>query len=383
MTIKNKLRIALFTDTYDEVNGVANTFRYLTSYCSTNSLSLDIYCHATDEKDSVEQVGSVRIYRYKPAIPLQIYFDSIFDLKLARFRIISSCLAQKYNLIHTATPGSMGLNALVVAGIGKIPLISSYHTTLPEYVRIRVEKIVDQFDLPTKHSGERIEDVTWGFMKWYYEQTQLVLAPSEYTKMQLRDKLNVPVGIFSRGIDTEKFSPRFREEHDEIFALYVGRVSLEKNLAVLTDIFNNVDDAKLIIVGDGPYLAEMKEKCPNAIFKGFLKGDDLSRAYASAGFFVFPSTTDTFGNVILEAMSSGIPVVVTDKMGPKELVNNGKTGFITTDNDDFGEKVQLLIKDAELRKKMGAEARNYAATRSWDAVFGELFDIYKKYSKKS
>jgi len=374
--LKRQMKIALFTDTYDEVNGVSNTFRYLTEYCRENNRQLDVYAHS-DKKDSVEEMGPVRIYRYKPAVPVDIYFDMIFDLKIPRFRIFKDARAQNYDLVHTATPGSMGLNALAVARLDKIPMVGSYHTSLPEYVRQRIDKIVEKFRLPTEHSGQRSENLTWDYMEWYYNQTRLVLAPSEHTKLVLESRLKSPVGIFSRGIDTERFNPCYREEHQGVVVLYVGRVSVEKNLDVLTGIFSNNRDAKLVIVGDGPYKAEMQQHCPDADFTGFLKGQELSKVYASADIFVFPSTTDTFGNVVLEAMSSGLPVIVTDKMGPKELVTHEENGFITHNTDDFREKLDLLIKDKELKKRMGANARKYAISRSWDAVFDKLFADYQ------
>ncbi len=160
--------------------------------------------------------------------------------------------------------------------------------------------------------------------------------------------------------------------------LYVGRVSTEKNLDVLTEIFKDQPEAKLMVVGDGPYRAEMQQLIPEASFTGFLQGEALSQAYASADIFVFPSTTDTFGNVVREAMSSGVPVVVTDKMGPKEQVVQGETGFITTDTADLAAKLNLLIRDEALRKKMGKNARNYALTQNWDAVFETLFEDYQR-----
>ncbi|MBN1292158.1 MAG: glycosyltransferase family 1 protein [Candidatus Latescibacteria bacterium] len=372
-------KIALFTDTYDQVNGVANTFKYLTQYSVKHNRRLDIYTHA-DGSDSIEERGTVRILRYKPTIPIDIYFDMIFDLKFPRFRILSECKKQNYDVIHTATPGSMGLNALIVAG-SDIPLIGSYHTSIPEYVRERVEKIVKKFNLPTEHSGERSEDGTWEYMKWYYNRCRVVLAPSEHTKSTLEKKLNTKIRIFSRGIDIERFNPGFSTKHDGVIVLYVGRVSIEKNLGVLTKIFKNRSDAKLTIVGDGPYLAEMKSACPHAEFQGFLGGQDLSRAYASSDIFVFPSTTDTFGNVVLEAMSSGLPVIVTDKMGPKELVREGENGFIAADDEEFEKKLNILIEDKNLRQKMGANARDYAQSRSWDAEFDALYACYEEFAK--
>ncbi len=373
------MKVALFTDTYDEVNGVANTFRYLTDYCAAKGKELDIYTHAEEEgEDGVEERGTVRILRYKPAIPVDIYFDMIFDLKVVRFRILKEAKGQRYDLIHTATPGSMGLNALLAARGGKVPLIGSYHTSLPEYVRVRVEKIVERFRLPTSRSGQRSEDFTWEYMKWYYNQMKLVLAPSEHTKGMLEGKLETQVGIFSRGIDTERFHPRYRQVGEAVTVLYVGRVSMEKNLEVLAEIFSEERGARLVVVGDGPYREEMQRRCPGVEFAGFLKGEELSRAYASADIFVFPSTTDTFGNVVLEAMSSGLPVIVSDQMGPRELVQEGVNGFVAEDTEAFGEKLELLIRDKPRRQQMGRKAREYALSRSWEAVFDRLFADYER-----
>ena len=301
----------------------------------------------------------------------------IFDLKIPRIRVFERCKEQEYDLVHTATPGSMGLNALIAAHFLKIPLVGSYHTALPDYIRRRVEKIAEKFQLPAKQPGHIFESATWKYIEWYYNQCKTVFAPSHHTKSQLETKLKTRIEIFSRGIDTDKFHPKYRESHSDVVVLYVGRIAIEKNLGTLVEIFNNRKDARLVVVGDGPYLAEMKELLKDAVFTGFLKGDELSKAYASADIFAFPSTTDTFGNVILEAMSSGLPAIVTDKMGPQELVENGKTGFVTHGKADFAGKLDALIKDEHLRKTMGKNARDYAVSRSWDAVFDALFEDYK------
>ncbi|MBN1766217.1 MAG: glycosyltransferase family 1 protein [Sedimentisphaerales bacterium] len=373
------MRVALFTDTYDEVNGVGNTFRYLTRYCRDEGRELDVYAHA-EGKDSVEEQGTVRICRYAPAVPVDIYFDMIFDLKIPRFRIFKDFRSRGYDLVHTATPGSMGLNALIAARLSDTPVISSYHTSLPEYVRKRVEDIVARFQLPSQHSGERSETVMWEYLKWYYNQTKLVLAPSEHTRATLAEKLDTETGIFTRGIETERFDPRFRQEQEGVTVLYVGRVSTEKNLELLTELFQDITDARLLVVGDGPYRRQMEAACAgkNVLFAGFLEGEELSRAYASSDIFVFPSTTDTFGNVVLEAMSSGIPVIVTDKMGPREMVTEGENGFIARDRDEFGRRLKQLIGDKSLRKSMGQKAREYALTQSWKSVFNSLFIDYNK-----
>ena len=368
-------RIALFTDTFDEINGVAHTFRNFSEYCQKRDIHLDIYTNSNQD-DEIEECGSVRILRYKPALPIDIYFDMIFDFKTPRVRVIKEFRSQDYDIIHTATPGSMGLNALIIARMNKLAFIGSYHTSLPEYVMQRVEKIVQRFRLPTQRTGLRAEHITWNYMQWYYNQTQKVLAPSEHTKSLLEGRIAPPVGIFTRGVDTERFSPTHRQDHKGSVALYVGRISIEKNLNVLAQVFQGVNNIKLKVVGDGPFLETMKGQLPEAEFTGVLKGEELSRAYASADFFVFPSTTDTFGNVVLEAMSSGLPVIVTNKMGPKEMVEQGSNGFIINDLQDFCSKIELLGQNEELRQKMGRQAREYALGRSWEAVFDGLIRDY-------
>ena len=369
------MNVALFTDTYDEVNGVANTFRHLTDYCQAQGRRLDIYAY-TEKDDHIETRDSVRILRYKPRIPIDIYFDMIFDLKISRFRIFRDFQKTPYDLVHLATPGSIGLTGLIAARRANCPIIGSYHTALPDYVRARVEKLVEKFKLPTTRSHLRTENLTWDYLEWFYNHPALVLAPSQSVKTQLAERLTAPVDIFSRGIDTDTFDTRFRQDHNNVVVIYVGRVSLEKNLSVLVDIFRDKHDAQLVIVGDGPYLPEMKQLLPHAHFTGFQKGPDLSRAYASADIFVFPSTSDTFGNVVLEAMASGLPVIVSDKMGPQEIVNHDHTGFVTHSPADFAEKLDLLIHDPDRRQLMGQNARQYALSRSWKAVFDTLFQQY-------
>ena len=153
---------------------------------------------------------------------------------------------------------------------------------------------------------------------------------------------------------------------------------MEKNLPLLARIFRSRRDARLVVVGDGPFRSRMEREAPNAKFTGFVTGLELSRAYASSDLFAFPSETDTFGNVVLEAMSSGLPVVVTDKMGPRELVDHGFNGFIASNDREFERYLDRLIQDGELRRSMGARSRTMALERTWNAVFRSLFDSYRE-----
>ena len=368
MPFKKDPSVAIFTDTYDEINGVGNTYRHLTDYCRRQGKPVDIFTY-TMGKTAAEVLDGVTIFRYHPKVPFPVYSDLIFDPLVFQPRIMGEFKSKKYDLIHTATPGSMGLNALWAAWKFGIPLIGAYHTAVPEFAGLRVPE-------PMKRP---VEKFFWKYVKWYYDHCRLVLAPSAHTRSYLEQRLKPLVDIFSRGIDSRKFSPSLGEKQDKVTVLYVGRLAVEKNLGLLVETFKDKTDVRLMVVGGGPYKKKMEQALgKTAVFTGVLTGEPLSRAYASADIFAYPSETDTFGNVILEAMSSGLPAVVTDKWAPKELVIEGKTGFIAKSREEFKDRVEALIKDPELRTKMGANAREFALERRWDSVFENLFCHYRK-----
>ena len=153
--------------------------------------------------------------------------------------------------------------------------------------------------------------------------------------------------------------------------LFVGRISKEKNLDTLVTALRSLDKDQTLVrpifVGEGPYLAEMKRLLPDALFTGYLDGEELAAAYASADFFVFPSTTDTFGNVIIEAQASRLPVIVSDMGGPRDLVKHGTDGFVTKAHDgrELAAAIRRLAEDSGLRKRMGSAARGRVEGRDW------------------
>ena len=161
--------------------------------------------------------------------------------------------------------------------------------------------------------------------------------------------------------------------------LFVGRISKEKNLDTLVAATRRLAEwktaARPLFIGDGPYLADMKRLLQDALFTGYLRGEELASAYASADFFVFPSTTDTFGNVVLEAQASGLPVIVSDVGGPRDLVQHAKDGFITKalDAGELAEAIRRLTQDPELRKRMGGLARSRVETRDWSEAFEKFW----------
>jgi len=212
------------------------------------------------------------------------------------------------------------------------------------------------------------------FLKAYYNRCVKVLAPSRHTLSELRSRLKPETGLFSRGVDAVTFNPAHKHGVNKIpVCLYVGRVSVEKRLDLLPEIFTRRDNAKLLIVGDGPYRKKLQSELPLAVFTGAVHDlHALKKLYASADIFVFPSETETFGQVLMEAAASGLPRIVSDKGASKELVRHGVDGFVAKDRTEFSGYVDRLIADPRLRASMGQSAREFALTRNWDEVFDAL-----------
>jgi glycosyltransferase involved in cell wall biosynthesis len=215
-------------------------------------------------------------------------------------------------------------------------------------------------------------------LDWYYGKADLILAPSVPVQDLLASRYSAPTAILGRGVDHDVFSPHHRTRNcdGEVHALYVGRVAAEKGLDKLVPIFGNWTECSLTIAGDGPQLQDVQRMLPSARFTGKITGIRLSREFASADFFVFPSETDSFGNVVLQAMSSGLPVIVMDALGAKESVIDGVTGIVARDRAEFADACRLLASDADLRARMGEAARLHAMQFRWDAIFDRMLELY-------
>jgi glycosyltransferase involved in cell wall biosynthesis len=291
-------------------------------------------------------------------------------------------LAQKesYDLIHVVTPGPVGISALIAARLLGIPLLGSYHTQLPEYARILT-------------GNDSLERVLWEFMRYFYSKCERILVPSRLQMDDLagRGFARERLGLLPAGVDTRLFNParrsdEFRERvgaKRKTLLLYVGRVSREKDLDLLAAAYTRClatgAAVRLAIVGDGPHREELERALgDSAYFAGILKGEELAAAFASADLFVFPSATDTLGCVVLEAMASGVPAIVTDGGGARESVQDGETGLVARAGsiDDFAAKILALAQDRARRRRMGARARAAALEVSWDKAFEKLYGDY-------
>ncbi len=374
VALQNRKR-AWFTDTLDDVNGVATTIRKMTAASTAAGKELTVVVSRNEL-----QTDDVPIKNFKPIGEFEL---PEYELQKLSFppvlQILDYIQREKFTEIIISTPGPIGLTGLLAAKLLNLQTSGIYHTDFPQYIRILTE---DSF----------LESVAWRYMHWFYGQLDTVFVNSEeYRQSWIKRGFDpTKLKIFPRGLDTELFHParrdpaffeKFGAQNGEVRLLYVGRVSREKDLDLLATAYRRLRDEglpiQLFVVGHGPYSEEFSRSLPEAFFTGYLTGKDLAAAYASADIFVFPSTTDTFGNVIIEAQASGVPVVVSDSGGPKELVTENETGLITKshDVDDFVRAIRTLVVDRSLRERMGSRARKSVIDRTWPAAFRKFWSI--------
>jgi glycosyltransferase involved in cell wall biosynthesis len=374
-----RMKVAHFTDTYYEINGVAATLQQQVRIARQTGKNLTV---VTCEEGSHPRVEGVRNFKPigvhgMPGYPDQKLFYPPF-LEMLRF-----CYCEKFTHLHSATPGPIGLAALAIAHILKLPIIGTYHTSLPQYAGYLTDDAA-------------MEEMMWKYVLWYYDRMDCVYVPSKSTEEELLTKGLSPkkIRIFPIGVDTKRFHPSKRDLQflqqfmnvDAFKLLYVGRVSREKNLPQLASVFKqlsqSIDHLSLVVAGDGPYLAEMKETLAGTrcCFPGRVTGEALHKLYATCDLFVFPSTTETFGNVVLEAQASGLPVVVTDAGGPQENLIPGKTGMVVPAEDGraLAEAVKTLMKAPERLRQMGQAARRYVEGRSSRSAFEQTWKMYEE-----
>jgi glycosyltransferase involved in cell wall biosynthesis len=376
-------RVAFFPDSFHEVNGVAHTARNFVAYAKRHSLPmLNIRAAAPGTQgDAITIVeGSVTaldLPRSRVSIPMEK--DLSFDALFARYTdTIERALQQfKPDVIHITGPSELGIFGAYFAWRMNIPLAASWHTNVHEYAGRRsaaLAKLLPQ-------APQWLEDGALEATSRFYRLAKVLYAPNEELCALLEEKTQRPCHVMRRGVDTQLFTParRTRTADDTLTLGYVGRLSIEKNVALLPVIQQALDDAgikaRFSIVGHGEEEAHLRKAMPTAEFAGVLRGDDLATAYANMDLFVFPSETDTFGNVVLEALASGVPAAVTTGGGPKFIVTNEHTGIVRPVASLPSAVVELASNREQLRT-MGEAARNYALQCSWDAIFDGVIAAY-------
>ena len=379
-------RVAYLPDSFHEVNGVAHTSRNFVAYAERHGLPF-LCVRAGGRATTFEQVGELRtleLGRSRGSVRMEkdLEFDMLFwrhggaiRRELERFRP---------DVIHITGPSELGMFGAYFAWELGVPLVASWHTNLHEYAARRMGWL-------TRHLSERqgtatersVEDSALWATSQFYRLAKVLFAPNDELCRMLERTTGRPCYLMQRGVDTELFSPahRTRAENDKTVVLgYVGRLSIEKNVALLARVERELaamgmTGVRFLIVGHGSEEATLRRELAQAEFAGVLRGAWLAEAYANMDVFVFPSHTDTFGNVVLEALASGVPAVVSGDGGPKYVVRDQETGFVTED-DRFAEAIAELVRDRARLDGMRLQAREYAQGCSWDAVFDRVYAGY-------
>ncbi len=373
--MKRNLRISLVTETYfPQVNGVSRTLDRLVQHCASQGDRVQLLIPRYNE-NSVKLPSNVE-KRDWWALPLPFYKEVV--LPLVSVGTIEQTLKNfRPDLVHIATEGPLGWAALRAAKRLKLPIVSSYHTNFPQYLQT--------------YKASFLEPVCWRYLRWFHNNTLVTFCPSESTRQLIETKEINNVGIWSRGVDSHKFSPGKRDYElrksyninpDDILMVYTGRIANEKNLEMLIDAWKLVSshqNAHLLFIGDGPLRSRLEAiQAPRTIFAGYRYGEELSSMYASSDLFIFPSLSETFGNVVLEAMASGLPVVAYNVQGPKDIVQHKKNGLLVEkiDAESLSKAMLKLLVDNELRWQMGRHSRDYAETQTWEKIMGGMREQY-------
>jgi len=377
-------RVAFLPDTFHEVNGVAHTSRHLEAFARRRQIPfLSVHAGPATELTNDGQVHILQLARGPAKFELDANLD--YDPFLLRHagRVQSAFQTFQPDLIHVTGPGDLGAIGSYLSLIMRIPMVISWHTSLHEYAGRRLQRMMEFLGAgPSQTLGSMAEGVSLQILRAFYAQAEMVMAPNQELLDLTRNLTGKPVYLMRRGVETHLFHPGKRTRASSVLRIgYVGRLTPEKNVRFLADIGRGLRERgianfEFVIVGEGSEQAWLESNVPNARLTGVLRGEQLAEEYANLDVFAFPSTTDTFGNVVLEALASGVPCVVTSAGGPKFLIKEGLTGHVAADNSSFIHFVAHLAQDQTLRLKMSAAAREYALHQSWDSVFEEVFASY-------
>ncbi len=312
-----------------------------------------------------------------PSVPFFLYPD--VQWAFPRVREVADDLARfRPDLVHVATEFSLGIAGLKAARQLGIPIIASAHTDYDQYA--------DRYGVTwALRAG-------WHYLRWFYGQAHRVLCPSRIYQEHLHTHGVLHTGVWSRGVDPEIFSPRFRSAAyrarfgvgpGDRLVTYIGRIAREKNLGLLLEAWDLLaverGSAQLVLVGRGPLEDEIRRReIPGVHVTGLLQGPALSAAYASADVFAFPSATETFGNSLLEAMGSGLPSLVAASGGVLEFAEHGKNAWLVEPDSApaIADALRRLLADAALRRRLSDGALGTARERDWDTVYTRLLGDY-------
>lgn len=365
------MRIALFTETFlPKIDGIVTRLRHTIDHLQRSGDEVLIFC----PDGGLKEHKGAKIEGLS-AFPLPMYPE--LKIALPRPAIRQGLETFKPDLIHVVNPAVLGVAGIYYAKLLDIPLVASYHTHLPQYLH---------------HYGfGALEGLFWELLKAGHNQAQLNLCTSSAMVNELTDHGIERVHLWQRGVDTEMFQPtlattkmrdRLSAGHpDSPLLLYVGRVSPEKEIENIKPVLDAIPEARLAIVGDGPYRATLEAQFAGTAttFVGYLQGMELASAFASADAFIFPSRTETLGLVLLEAMAAGCPVVAANSGGIPDIVTDGENGYLFDPTDPQGAitATQRLLAASTEREQLRAKARAEAERWGWAAATRQLQQYYQ------
>ncbi len=368
-------RVALFAGAYNHIaDGVSLTLNRLVTHLEAQSDTAVRVFAPTVSNPALDHAGTLCPV---PSLPIPGRPEYRISLGLSR---AAKAALRDFNptLFHIATPDLLGYHALQTARRWGRPVVASYHTHFSSYLKY--------------YHLTALEPMLWSYLHAFYTQCEHIYVPSSAMSDILRAH-GITEGLrpWERGIDTDRFHPKrrsmtWRREQgiadDEVVLTVISRLVWEKGMALIPQIQDALKsrgiDAKLLIVGDGPARLNLEQALPDAHFTGFLRGMELAAAYASGDVFVFPSDTETFGNVTLEAMASGLPTVCADAVGSRDLVDEGTTGALCPPSNvrAFADALAPLLTDADKRTAMGRAAHERAQDYTWTTLLQRMDDYY-------
>ena len=370
------MRVAIVTETFlPKVDGIVKVTCLLLDHLSRQGI--DVLVIAPRYGDGISY-NDVPIHSL-PSLPLPLYPEA--RLGFATFSLYRDLAAFQPDVAHLFHPVMTGIPTMAMLKWMDIPMVTSFHLDYAQLAR--------QFRLGALDLGftrPLIDELTKNVFNW----ADYSLAPSKPVRRRMQRLGINNVGLWRRGVDASAFNPIFRSRamreemtqgnSDDTILLYVGRLSAEKQIDHLRPTLEHLPNTRLVIVGDGPTRPWLEREFAGlpATFMGYLRGKRLSRAYASADIFVFPSRLETFGLVVVEAMAAGLPVVAARVGGVRDIISEGVNGY-TFESGDKAMLLEGLRKIANSREKMrqmGEQARAYAESQSWETIMDEVVDVY-------
>ena len=373
--MKVRLRVALFSGNYNyQADGANKALNRLVAYLERQNIEVLVFSPTSDTPAFKPSGTLISV----PSMPVPGRGEYRIGFGLSE-KIKRQIKLFKPTLIHLSAPDVLGHSALKFAEQNHIPAVASFHTRFDTYFKY--------------YKLGWIEPICRAKMAKFYNRCEHVYVPSPSVGHVLQSEgiVGDNLRVWGRGIDGERFHPKHRDmgwrrslgiEDNDVVLSFVGRLVREKGLTEYADLVDSLSQRgspiKALIIGDGPEHSALRKRLPTAVMTGHISGEDLARAYASSDLFINPSLTETFGNVTLEAMASGVPAICLKATGSQDLVKDGKTGWLieSVDNPDWIEKTATLCTDAPLRRHMGDVARRESLDYNWDRIMQSLLDQY-------